>query len=100
MDYPFEMIEFREFFCGSCPFGMTIISTVKSFSNDKKDDCHSESKQREKNPLSSFLKESHPSRRENHLHLEETVIFLISKGKPPSFQNDSFAYDSSSLNLK
>jgi len=43
MDSPFEMIEFQEFFCGNCLFDMTILSTAKSFSNDKKDDCLFES---------------------------------------------------------
>ena len=72
----------------------------KSFLNDKRYDCRLDSQQRASNPLSSFQKDG-------HLHFEETVIRHIEEksipsfrnGRALSFQNDSFAYDLSMMNL-
>ena len=110
-------------FCGYYRFEMTVIFVAKSFLNDKRYDCHSDSWQRVSNPLSSFQKVG-------HLHFEEIVIHHIEeksipsfrkdggriiskwylsfrkvhhpsfrKGRALSFQNDSFAYDLSMMNL-
>ena len=118
---------------------MIILLVAKSFLYDKEDDCHLEIRQRGTNPLSLISKrESSLSkrrsslfRREDHNHLEETVIShleeksipsfrndrvanhfekrsviskgrlsFISKGEAASFQNDSFTYVFSIINLK
>ena len=95
-------------FCGYYRFEMTIFFAAKSFLNDKRYDCHSDSRQRASNPLSSFQKVG-------HRHFEETVIRHIEEksipsfrkvyhpsfrnGRALSFQNDSFTWDLSMMNL-
>ena len=145
MDYPFEMIEFREFFAVAFVLKWLSFFVAKSFLYDKEDDCHLEIRQRGTNPLSLiskresslskrrsslFRRENHPSRNEDHNHIEQTVNHhleeksipsfwndrwanhfekrsvisklessFISKGEAISFQNDSFAYVFSKINL-
>lgn len=88
-DSPFEMIEFREFFCGYDRFEMTVILIAKSFLYDKKDDYHSESQQRGPNPLSSFQNENQSSRKESHLYFEERGNPLFRSESQSSFRRDS-----------
>ena len=88
-DSPFEMIEFREFFCGYDRFEMTVILTAKSLLYDKKDDYHSESQQRGPNPLPSFQNENQSSRKERHLYFEERVNPSYRNESQSSFRRDS-----------
>ena len=110
-------------FCGCCRFEMTIFFAAKSFLNDKRYDCRLDSQQRASNPLSSFQKDGHRHFEETVIrHIEEKSIpsfrkergRIISKwdlsfrkvhhpsfrkGRALSFQNDSFAWDLSMMNL-
>ena len=87
------MIRFRYLSANYCPYEIPFrLLKICPFLYDKKNDCPFDSKQREKNPLSSY-------RSDSHIFISKRASSVISKRQTASFRNDSFAFDSSIINL-